>query len=68
MKTIPVMIPLSDSQLKDVTRAAADLPQEKRSIFLERLGAMLNLRRKFTDDDLIEITKLARTGLVRESI
>jgi hypothetical protein len=28
---------------------------------------MINMRgRRFTDDDLIEITKLARTGLVRE--
>jgi hypothetical protein len=46
---------------------AADLPQEKRGLFLRRLSAMVNLRgRRFTDDDLVEITKLAHTGSARE--
>jgi hypothetical protein len=36
-------------------------------VFLQRLSSMINMRgRRFTDDDLIEITKLARTGLARE--
>jgi hypothetical protein len=61
------MLSLTDGQLKTVMSAAADLPQEKRRVFLQRLSSMLNLRgRRFTDDDLIEITKLARTGLARE--
>jgi hypothetical protein len=47
--------------------AAADLDREKRSVSLQRLGAMLNIRgRKFSHDDLIEITKLALTGLTRQ--
>jgi hypothetical protein len=58
---------LTDSQLKTVLSVAADLPQEKRGVFLQRLSSMINMRgRRFTDDDLIEITKLACTGLVRE--
>jgi hypothetical protein len=38
------------------------VPQEKRGLFLERLSAMLTLRGRgrYTDDDLIEIAKLAR--------
>jgi hypothetical protein len=40
---------------------------EKRSLFLERLGAMLNMRgRRFSDQDLAEMAKLACTGLVHE--
>jgi len=61
------MISLNDTQLQTVMRAAADLAPEKPSVFLERVGAMLNMRgRRFTDTDLAEITALARTGLVRE--
>jgi hypothetical protein len=53
---------LSDSQLRAVMMVAADVPQEKRGLFLERLSAMLTLRGRgrYTDDDLIEIAKLAR--------
>jgi hypothetical protein len=62
-----MLFSLTDSQLQAVLSAAADLPQEKRGVFLQRLSSMINMRgRRFTDDDLIEITKLARTGLVRE--
>jgi hypothetical protein len=58
---------LTDTQLQTVLSAAADLPQEKRGLFLQRLSSMINMHgRRFTDDDLIEITKLARTGLARE--
>jgi hypothetical protein len=40
---------------------------EKRSLYLERIGAMVNMRgRRFTDDDLAEIARLACTGLVRQ--
>jgi hypothetical protein len=35
---------LSDSQLNTVMTDAADLPPEKRSLYLERIGAMLNAR------------------------
>jgi hypothetical protein len=62
------MISLSDSQLRAVMMVAADVPQEKRGLFLERLSAMLTLRGRgrYTDDDLIEIAKLARTGLAHQ--
>jgi hypothetical protein len=61
-------ISLSDSQLRAVMMVAADVPQEKRGLFLERLSAMLTLRGRgrYTDDDLIEIAKLARTGLAHQ--
>ena len=46
-----------------VMTEAADLSPEKRSVFLERVSAMLNMRgRRFTDADLIEIAALARAG------
>jgi len=46
---------------------ASDLPQEKRSMFLQCCASMLNMRgRRFTDADLAEITALAKTGLARE--
>jgi|RhiMethySRZTD1v2_1073278.scaffolds.fasta_scaffold2683103_2 hypothetical protein len=62
------MLSLNDAQLAAVMRAAANVPPEKRSLYLERIGAILNMRgRRFTDDDLVEITKLACTGLVRQS-
>jgi hypothetical protein len=66
-KMIP-MISLSDSQLRAVMTVAADVPQEKRGLFLERLSAMLMLRGRgrYTEDDLIEIAKLARTGLAQQ--
>ena len=38
------MISLSDTQLQTVMAFAADILPEKRSLFLERLGAMLNTR------------------------
>ena len=62
------MLALSDSQLKTLMTFAADIPQEKRSTFLERVGAMLAMRGRghFNDDDVAEIAKLALTGLARQ--
>ena len=61
------MLSLNNAQLATVMAAAADVPPEKRSLYLERIGAMVNMRgRRFTDDDLAEIAKLACTGLVRQ--
>jgi hypothetical protein len=62
------MISLSDVQLQTVMTAAADLDQEKRSLFLERLGAMLALRGRghFTNDDVADVAQLALTGLARQ--
>ena len=59
---------LSDSQLATLMTSAGDIPQEKRSLFLQRVNAMLTLKgRRFTDRDLIEVLTLAQVGLVRQS-
>ena len=46
---------------------AADIPPEKRSTFLERVGAMLAIRGRghFDDSDVAEVARLASTGLAR---
>jgi hypothetical protein len=61
------MIALNDAQLKILMTAAADVPPEKRSTFLERVGAMLKLRGMFSDSDVDEISKLALCGLVHRT-
>jgi hypothetical protein len=45
--------------------AAAGMTPEKRSTFLERIGAMLAMRGRghFTDDDLADVVSLALVGL-----
>ncbi|MGC1856769.1 MAG: hypothetical protein WA725_08430, partial [Pseudolabrys sp.] len=61
-----VMVGLTDSQLKIVMTAANSLPVERRSVFLERVGAMLRMRGRFTDDDVADVAKLALTGLAQQ--
>ena len=63
------MIGLSDTQLKTVMAAAADVPHEKRSQFLERIAAMLKFRGRgnFSDGDVDDVVKLACVGLVHET-
>jgi len=60
------MLALSDSQLETLMTFAADIPPDKRSTFLERVGAMLAVRGRghFNDDDVAEVAQLALTGLV----
>jgi hypothetical protein len=57
------MLSLSHKQLKLVMAAAHQVPTEKRALLLERLGAMLNLKRRFSDGDLVEAIALASVGL-----
>ncbi|MGC1998122.1 MAG: hypothetical protein WA704_29985, partial [Pseudolabrys sp.] len=64
--TIRRMISLTDSQLAIVTGAARTLPVERRDIFLQRCGAMLKLRGRFTDADVIDVVTLALTGLAHQ--
>jgi hypothetical protein len=59
------MIALSDHQLEIVMTAANGVPVERRSIFLERCGAMLRMRGRFSDDDVADVVKLAMAGLVQ---
>jgi hypothetical protein len=65
------MVSLSDSQLTAVMDAARTLPIEKRSIYLERAGAMLALRirgrdRIVSDADVADVTALALCGLIHK--
>jgi hypothetical protein len=43
------------------------LEQDRRAIFLERVGAMLNLRGRFSNDDVAKVSKLALCGLVHRT-
>ena len=60
------MLALSDSQLKTLMTFAADIPPDKRSMFLERGGAPCwqDGRGHFNDDDVADVTKLATAGLI----
>ena len=56
---------LSDRQLAIIQQAAAPISMEKRGIFLQRVSAMLELRKKFNDDDVADCAALAKRGLVQ---
>ena len=60
------MLGLTDNQLDTVMDAARAVPVEQRSVFLERTEAMLRLRRPFTDDDVIDVVRLATAGLIQQ--
>jgi hypothetical protein len=57
---------LSDSQLEIVMTAASAIEPDRRSVYLQRCAAMLNLRRRFDDSDVIEIVGLAAGGLTHQ--
>ena len=62
------MFALTDTQLEIVMVAAGRLPVEKRSVFLERVAARLQLRGpRFTDADLGAAIQAALTGLVQSA-
>ena len=62
------MFALTDAQLALVMTAAGGLPVEKRSVFLERVAARLQLRgSRFTDADLSAAIQVALTGLVQSA-
>ena len=58
------MISLSDYQLQTIMTAANAVPVERRSVFLERVGAMLKVRGRFSDDDVADVARLALCGLI----
>ena len=62
---MPRMVSLTDPQLKTIMTAANAVPVERRSVFLERCGAMLKLRYRFTDADVADVAQLALAGLVQ---
>ncbi len=47
------MIGLTDSQLGIVTDAARMVAAERRDICLQRVGAVLRMRYRFTDADIV---------------
>ena len=60
------MLALTDAQLEIVMVAVGGLPVEKRSVFLERVAARLQLRgSRFTDADLGAAIQTALTGLTQ---
>jgi hypothetical protein len=63
------MISLSDHQLETVMTAAGAIAPEKRSMFLERVAAMLAMRGRghFNDADVADVAQLALTGLAHEA-
>jgi hypothetical protein len=67
-----IMVSLTDDQLAIVTDAARSLPTDKRSIYLERVGAMLAMRicgrdRVVTDADVSDVARLAMAGLIHQT-
>ena len=61
------MVSLSDHQLKTVMDAATALAPERRDIFLQRCGAMLRMRRRFSDGDVQDVARLALCGLIQQT-
>jgi hypothetical protein len=61
------MLSLSDQQLRSVMDAAARVAAEdRRDVFLQRVGAMLTLRGRFDDSDVSEVCMLAACGLIHQ--
>ena len=56
---------MTDNQLRTVMDAAIALAPERRDIFLQRVGAMLRMRRRFTDDDVADVARLTLCGLIQ---
>ena len=62
------MLALNDNQLQIVMTAAGSLPVEKRSTFLERVAARLQLRGpRFTDANLNAAIQAALPGLIQSA-
>ena len=59
------MVSLTDPQLKIIMTAANAVSVERRGIFLERVGAMLKVRGRFTDADVADVARLALAGLIQ---
>jgi hypothetical protein len=61
------MLALTDAQLQIVMAAAAAVLPDRRSLFLERCAAMLALRGRFDDSDVVNVAKRAACGLIQQS-
>ena len=58
-------LPIATSELKTVMATAAQLPQTKRDIFLQRCATMLEMRNRFSDSDVADVARLAMAGLIQ---
>jgi hypothetical protein len=64
------MLSLTDKQLGLLADVARHIPVEKRSVFLQRVAAMLRQRqcgRRFDDNDVREVAELATCGLTHHT-
>jgi hypothetical protein len=62
------MVRLTDFQMRLVMTSAGGLPQNKRSVFLERIGGQLGqLGGRVTDHDVERATMTALRGLLHGS-
>jgi hypothetical protein len=61
------MLGLTDNQLRTVMDMACVLPVEKRSVYLQRIAAMLTMRGRghFTDADVADVAQLALARLIQ---
>jgi len=62
--TLPAMLALTDSQLQTVMATARGIDPDRRDVFLQRIEAMLRLRRRFDDADVADVVSLASAGLI----
>jgi hypothetical protein len=59
------MLALTDPQMKILIAAAAAVLPDRRSLFLERVAAMLKLQGRFNDDDVRKVAGVAAQGLLQ---
>jgi hypothetical protein len=62
----PLPFSLTDQQMQTIMAGARTLPVEKRSQYLQRIAAMLEIRGRFSDGDVTEVAALALVGLVHQ--
>jgi hypothetical protein len=54
------MTALTDQQLATIRTAASSLDPERRDLYLQRVAAMLRVRGRFDDGDLIQVVALVQ--------
>jgi hypothetical protein len=61
------MISLNDVQLANRNDRGRHAGPRTRAVFLERVGAMLKLKGRFSDDDVADVVSLALCGLIHRT-
>jgi hypothetical protein len=62
-----MMLALNDAQLQILMAAAAAVLPDRRSLFLERVAAMLTLQGRYDDADVAKVAERAACGLIQQS-